>query len=449
LAQLIVFASWTPISVAPDEDYHHNLAVQVEVQRNAPFWQPRDTERTYGLGPVSVNAHLYHQLSGFLLALKPSGLGSYVWLRFWNIVVALATLLVTWRAARAACEQDWRGAAAVVLLVSSTLMWVFLGATVSYDNLTNFLGTLALAVLWNHVKAPTLASFSILAGISAFGALVKIVFVPLGGIIVLLAGVANILAWKRRKRQDLGSEASNKKESRRKGLVLTAASVGFAIFFGSAALLKYGSNIVLHKSFTPGCEAVMPAQTCERRFNQYRDAKERERLHESAPRIPFPLFVKKYVAEVDSQWDDLHGYVYVRVRTPWWRTALFWVAVVGGGIVAWRGQWRPWSDPPWATVALATALYAACVLAVNWRGYLEHGVFGVSIHARYFFPVYLGLALMALAPAFRVQTSSRFRTAIVAVVFVSQFLRGPLDAGERLKKEILAEFHRPIVSEPQ
>jgi hypothetical protein len=316
-------------------------------------------------------------------------------------------------------------------------MWLFLGGMAHYDNLTNLLAVTGLGLLFAHVRSPSVVRAAALAAVCATGMLVKIVFLPLAFFLLAIAFVASVAALRdRRHKGNAWATALGWPSGRRSRMGAIALMIA-ALTLGAAAANQYSTNVLRYGAITPRCDSVLDPAVCEKRYTQFRVAKTRIRENAGNPRMPLPVFVTRYVGEMDRQWDDIHGYVFLRVRTPAWRTIAFWLAVFAGAGSAYRVGWRPWRDAVWGSAALVSLLYFLVLVSENWLGYRVQGAFGVAIHARYLYPVYLALAVVALLPVYRAPTSSRARWAVLALVAGSQFLRGPVDAGGAMREKIL------------
>ena len=96
--------------------------------------------------------YLYHWLMGRLLALCPfTGADALVFLRVVNVGLSLLTLMFAQRAVALFATSPVERLV-FLLMLTNTLMFTFLSASVSYDNLANLLAALSFCSLFGYCR---------------------------------------------------------------------------------------------------------------------------------------------------------------------------------------------------------------------------------------------------------------------------------------------------------
>ena len=184
LARALFLALEIAPGIPPDESTH--LGRVLAYARVA--WLPADGPETYALGALQHAPPLYYLLMGKLLALKPGAVEPLVFLRIANVLLGVTCAYCAYRCAGQISGNPLARLLAL-LLVTNTLMFTGLSASVNYDNLANLLGALAIAALLAFLKAGGVAG--LVVGVVALlaGALTKVAFLPLAGLCLVMVAV--------------------------------------------------------------------------------------------------------------------------------------------------------------------------------------------------------------------------------------------------------------------
>lgn len=443
LVRLLYFAVFIAPGVPPDEPTHVGIAsLYAESALGV-----EDTPASYRYGLVTHVPFLYHLVLGKLSLLNVFGVNELLFLRLLNVTLSVLTLGLAWRLAHRLTDR-----ASVrllfLVLVSNTLMYTFLGAAVSYDNLVNLLAVAALLSLVAFLHQGGPAALLSFVACNALGALTKLSFLPLtlllGGVLVLerrrqLAGDLRVLlAWLHRRRPGRLALA---------GLTLVAAV--------SSAWL-YGGNLLRYGRLVPTCEQVLSLEACRENrifargwiLRQYRtgnltygaavaatgsishpgDREHTLRLlrNERSWQLsrPRPLPPWDYMGRV---WDlamkptlfGIQAHVSM-LKGPW--SLLPYNVVLVAAFLLWIRQTR-WhgEERLWCLLALVVFLYFVVLVGVhNYSDYLTTHAPFLGVQGRYLFPVlvpaYL-VAARALLGSWGRKTQIAV-AALVAVVFV-------------------------------
>jgi len=174
LFRLLYFATHISFGVPPDEVTHFGIC-QVF---SKTFLLPENSEETYSLGLVTNVPYLYYFIMGKFLKLNFFPISDLIFLRFLNCLLSFATVVFGYRWMRL-ITSDRIAQVLFVILITNTPMFSFLGAAVSYDNLTNLFAVTGLYYLHLFLQNPNFNKF-LLFGISLLGgALTKPAFLPL------------------------------------------------------------------------------------------------------------------------------------------------------------------------------------------------------------------------------------------------------------------------------
>jgi hypothetical protein len=160
--------------VPPDEVTHFGRS---RVFSHFSF-MPQNSPETYEFGLVTNIPWLYYWVMGKLLELNFFGIPDLIFLRLLNVPLAFATVYFVWRILRLLTD-DRLSQLLLVVAMTNTIMFTFLSASVSYDNLTNLLAAMSvyyLLAFFKHRRGDLLAA-SLLC--QTAGGLTKITFLPL------------------------------------------------------------------------------------------------------------------------------------------------------------------------------------------------------------------------------------------------------------------------------
>ena len=186
--RLFFFASHISHYAPPDETTRFALC-QVF---SKTLLLPKNSEETYSLGLVTHIPYLYYFIMGKCLKLNFFPVSDLVFLRFINCLLSFATVVYGYKWIRLVtpnriCHLLF------VILITNTAMFSFLGAAVSYDNMTNFFAVTALYYLHIFFKNTDTSSFLLFVVSLLGGALAKKTYLP------LILAYLGILIFRQRK----------------------------------------------------------------------------------------------------------------------------------------------------------------------------------------------------------------------------------------------------------
>jgi len=241
-ARLLALAVAIDPSVPPDETTHVGRVLAYATTWGIPAPGPEN----HALGLLGERPFLYYWVMARVHSLASLVFGDGLLpLRLANAALAFATAVCGLRFVRVVAPGQPLTHVVFLVLLTNTLMFTGVAASVSYDNGANLLGAAAfyhLARFCRDRDPRDLASLAIAAGL---GCLAKRSFLPVAAL--LAVG----LAWHERRRlRQLPARAAGAGGLRVAALALVAA----------ANLWLYGGNLIEYGRLVPGFEQVVGAE---------------------------------------------------------------------------------------------------------------------------------------------------------------------------------------------
>ena len=407
--RLLFYALTISTNMPPDETTH------LELSRifSKVFFLPQNSPETYEYGLVTNIPWLYYWIMGKLLALNFLGIPELLFLRLLNIPFAFATIYFVRRMFRLITD-DRLSQILLIVAMTNTIMFSFLSAFVTYDNLTNLLAAMAVYYLLAFFKTRSgdLLVASLLC--QMVGSLTKITFLPL----VLILNILLVIHEFKNIRMLPGALLGYFKAEgwRRWGLIL-------GIFLGLAMNVQlYGGNYYYYGSPAPEMSAVLPPDKAMQNriaarnmiFSQFKEGRiSREEALGIASQIKHPgdradtmYLIDNYIAL---------RYYHIEPLGPLAYTAL-WVWQMSAGIFGIFGHGEMFNSGPaiWPFAALGVLIFLGilirwrpshaewlptCLMAIaafyglfllyyqTYPVYIETGSLGLTAQGRYLFPV--------------------------------------------------------------
>ncbi len=409
LLELLFFSITISPYVPPDESTHFGLSRIF----SKVLLLPENSPDTYAHGLVTNIPWLYYWTMGKLLSLNVFGLHDLLFLRLLNIPFAFATVYFVWRILRLMTD-DRLSQVLLIVAMTNTIMFSFLSAFVTYDNLTNLLAAMAVYYLLAFFKyrSGDLLAASFLCQLA--GSLTKLTFLPL----ILILNVLLILHEFRGLRLLPGAAlAWFKAADWRRTALIIGTIAGLAL---NAQL--YGGNYYHYRDLDPEMSEVLsPEIAMQNRiearnmiFSQFKEGRiSREEALVLALQIRHPgdradaMYLIDNYTDLRSKKIELEGPLsYLAFWVQHMSAGIFGIfghlqmfnqgptiwpfavlaILTGIGIVI---RWRP-SDAAWLPTCLMVIIvfYALFILFyVNYPTYLDTGAIGLTVQGRYLFPV--------------------------------------------------------------
>jgi hypothetical protein len=407
--RLLYFAVNISPYIPPDEVTHFGVC---KIFSKA-FLLPGNSPDSYQYGLVTNIPWLYYWIMGKLLVLNIFGMSDIVFLRILNIPIAFATVYYVWRLVRLLSE-DRLTEVLVVVAMTNTLMFSFLSASVSYDNLTNLLAAMAIYYLFAFFKERSVYQLAVSLLCLLGGCLTKITFLPLAVILVILFVLREIRKFPR---LPAACKECLKLPGRRGSLVLAGIIVGLAL-----NVHLYGGNYVKYGTVNPAVEAVLPLEKAMQYrltarnhiFNLFKQGKITiEKAREMATQITHPGdregaigLVENYAYAQQVGFRPIGPFPYTAMWILQMLSTSFGIKahigmpnhgfsfipltlLVLSVLTAYVVRWRPW-DLDWlpSTLMGISVCYAAFLLIkINYSNYIDSTDIVLTVAGRYIFPV--------------------------------------------------------------
>jgi hypothetical protein len=350
---------------------------------------------------------------GRLLTVNIFGISDLLFLRFFNILFAFATIYFVWRMLRLLTD-DRLTQILLIVTMTNTIMFSFLSASVSYDNLTNLLAAMAVYYLLAFFKDRSCNMLAASIFCQLAGCLTKNTFLPLVliiNILLLIHEFKNLRAIPSALKDYIHASG------------IHGLSLIFVILVGlSLNIQLYGGNIVHYRNLAPGMSEVltpkiaMQQRTCaqhmiftafkEGRISFYTALEMASHIRHAGDRRDTIGLIKNYAVNKYRGTQLLSPLAYIG---PWslrmmatifgilghinmlnmWPTILPFVALMimtGLSIlIRWRIRKAEWLPTFLAVIAVFYGIFL--MYAVNYRIYLYYECFDNALQGRYIFPV--------------------------------------------------------------
>jgi hypothetical protein len=407
--RLLYFAVTISPYVPPDEVTHFGTCTVF----SKIFLLPENSPESYQFGLVTNIPWLYYWIMGKLLLLNFFGMSDLVFLRLLNIPIAFATVYYVRRLVRLLTE-DRLTELLVVVAMTNTLMFSFLSASVSYDNLANLLAAMSIYYLFAFFQERTAHLLALYLLCILAGCLTKITFLPLA---VMLAVLFVLREIRQIPRLPAACKEYLKLPGRRGTVVLAGILVGLVL-----NIHLYGGNYVNFVTINPGVETVLPLEKAMQHrltarnhiLNLFKQGKITiDKAREMAAQITHQgdrndtiTLVENYAYAQQAGFKPLgpapytaiwilqmlstsfglkahigmpnHGFSFI----PLTLLILF---VLAACVV----RWRPW-DLNWlpaSLVAVSVGYAAFLITRINYPNYIDSTDIVLTVAGRYIFPV--------------------------------------------------------------
>lgn len=408
-ARLLYLACAISPFVPPDEVSHFGIC---RVFATVPFL-PENLPDSYQYGLVTNIPWLYYWIMGKLLFLNFTGIHDLVWLRLLNIPLAFGAVWYAGRTLRLLTD-DLLTLLLLVVAMTNTMMFTFLSASVSYDNLANLLATMSVYYLLAFFRTREGSHLALCLICQLAGCLTKSSFLPLVPILLSLLLIKEI----RQLSVLPGVLVRSLRGLRWRGtllacLVLVGLVLNLQLYGGN--YFRYGKLKLEMYDVLP-FESVMHNSLSARNmilalFQDGRVTKEQAiamsaRIEHPGERIDTVTMVRNYeqfktsgsppmgLATYAALWTrrmaagifGVQGHLAMPANWPTAAALAFLGVLTLAGFIRSRRSWGAGGIP--ASLATIAGSYAIFLLYwVNYRGYLENGSFSLALQGRYLFPV--------------------------------------------------------------
>lgn len=386
---LVVFSSYCLFlalnlkpGLIPDEPAHFVFSKHFSTTLGIP----PDTFETYSLGwYIEQNPFLYYWINGRIINLinfiypKATDFELLISLRLFSVIYAMGIVVFCLLLSKEVIQHKWWQLLPIFLL-TNTLMFVFISAGVTYDNLANLFCMAGIYFLVRVLKNKHFQRNSLGWMISiSLGTLVKYTILPLA-----LAMSLSWLVYLIRCRRKIFPIMI-------KGVKTITLSIIFvSLLIGN--FLIYGINLIQYQSLTPPCREILLETQCDLSvYNQRHEEMALDKkltIPESVSQgYPTPL---RYIF-VDWPYHLLlrsfglsgHKAYFPYHLISYYQILFYWMAILGLFSLIF------WGSPSFIGLNLIgiTAFYALILLFKDYNSELVYGFRQVAVQGRYFFPV--------------------------------------------------------------
>lgn len=384
IGQALYFAVTIAYQIPPDEIYHVERTIfQYRIFPN-PFLA--DSTETFKHGAISTWTYIYHYLlSPFLLITKLfPDMNAVLYLRILNVCISTLNLYIGLLLIKKLTNNKIIQLICIGIL-TNILMFVFISGSVSYDNLTNLLGTASFYVLYKLFKKPKLKYIIILCIVNLCNMLVKSSTIPL--FILQIIGVAYFYKSALLKPVTLYTNLF-------KSTLYTIdyVLIFLTIIFVLLNIHLYGGNYIRYNSpITPKEADVLennPEYTEYLKSYSPHSNYELQQTKHLRKKMNILEFSQKYSREVVKRSIGImaHKSIYQDEYISLVSYIVIFVSILLLGL-----QYRRYSKAQQVLIII-TFLYLLIVLYINYkRSYEPTHMFGLALQGRYNFPVLIPL----------------------------------------------------------
>lgn len=381
--QTLFFALTIKEGVPPDEGYHIKLSQMYS--RN--FTRPVNFEGSFYLGNIEDIPFLYHWLSGRVLNLKNIILpkvNDVTVLRMFSVIISVLNLFLAYKIVKK-ITKDKLIHILVITMLTNTLMFVFISASVGYDPLVFLFSFLSIFLGLELLEKSSLKTLFFLAVSILLGMLTKISFLPLA----LIAGLFVLVdVFKKRKKylKEI-KDCFNNKE----GLKFIVGGIVAICLLLFLVFNLYLGNVLKYGSLEPSCVQVMELENCMEsgQFASYLG------LYEMAPpreqRIEPYWYIPHWVYLMTDRIYGILGHKSMSLSYAQFMRYFF-VGVMG--LLLFIRKYN--SENSKQNFLFVISLFYSLILMfyVNYQGYLSHGILHAAVQGRYLFPVIVPIYIL-------------------------------------------------------
>ncbi len=249
---ILLLAFKLKMGISPDSYYH----LDVSQAYSTTLFRPENSPDTYQWRDITRIAYLYFWINGRILNINNGVIDEVILLRIVNIIYSVGTVYITYLLSKEIFKKKWQRILPIVLL-TNTLMFVFLSSSINYDNLANLLSVVTIFFFVKFVKSKLdFRQLLLMILFLCLGTLTKYTILPLALILVILSGIHIF-----RLRENLKGIKIQKEFL----LLIPILILGFL------NLELYGTNILKYGGLEPECNQILTHDQCLLNGVYYRD----------------------------------------------------------------------------------------------------------------------------------------------------------------------------------
>lgn len=413
----LFFAFRVGAGVMPDEEGH----LLFSQTYSTTFGIPQDTPKTMVSGwAIAYNPFIYYWINGRVInlvqGLNPDVIpdGIRLTLRLLNLAYSSVTLWIAYLLSRELFLEEWWHLLPPFLL-SQVMMFSFLSAGISYDNLANLFATIGLLFFVRFfTREQGTRNLALSAVFLGLGCLTKVTIVPLAGLVVL--AYFGLQIWRSRHYQ----------VNRIKNQPSWFLTVVLVLVM-TANIYLYAGNLLRFQGLTPECREVFAAQFCH-----ITPFAERARISALPEKLTISESIRQgypnpvtyfFLSWVPDMIHRIHGILAHLSHFP----HLVVKVLYGLMFVYLLFGFPTWSAIPKIELALLFIFtaYALLVFYTNYQDELLYGFKQIGMHGRYLFPVIL-IAYLLMTRILINLSDRKIKYAILGLTLITFILSGPI-----------------------
>lgn len=408
----LFFAVSIKFGIAPDETHHYNSIQYYANNSLDPALDRQDSD--FALGSIVTDvSYLYYYLMSFIYRLAETvNVDTVLALKFVNILLGIGSLVcLNYIAKTLKITKKVRLAA--IFLIASIPMFMFISASINYDNLVIFMSVLAVAITLSLREKFTLAKIMGLLAIVFLGPIVKKAFLAVS---VVIGAYILYSLFKNR------SEATNQIKNlyiKNKaklcvfGLILLIPVLMFSV--------KYGSNIINYKSTEPKCDKVLTHQQClenpiyERTDNYNKQTVTKQPTSEDKYLVAWiNLMVSRtYGIFGHKNFEHVSAVAALTVIAAYMLIIFFFRKI----------SFKSFKS---TIIPVLFFFYMAALIYTNYKSYVKRGDISLAVQGRYALPVLLPFILFVISLYNSTLRKKTYQYSLIALIIIFSIVSGPL-----------------------
>lgn len=251
----VFFAITVNYGIPPDENYHFTFIRAFAENSFSPFLDINNNYFVLYDMTVKTPFFLYHYLLSFPYQIVKDSEHAYIALRLLNVALGIITLWIVLNITKA-LKISALARNMTIFVLSNTLMFTFLFASISYDNLFTLLSVAGVYLLLKLIQKITAKDLLLFLIVIAAGFLIKINFLPMA--LSLIA----VFLWKYFK--NLRRVFNNFKKTYSKNRTLNSFLVLILFILSLSILNSYVGNFMTYKTPFPKCVQIQSVESCQK-----------------------------------------------------------------------------------------------------------------------------------------------------------------------------------------
>lgn len=383
-AQTIFFAFNIKEDLPPDEFYH----VKLSQIYSSTLSVPGNSEETYFLGEIAHVPFLYHWLGGRVINIKNAifpTLEDFLVLRLFSVIIGTLNLFLAYKIIRL-ITRDRLAYCLFMIMLSNTLMLVFISGSASYDPLSVCFPLLTIYLGLKLFKSHSI-NFLFFFFISILlGIMTKVTFLPFG-----LVNILFFLIHELKYRKDY-LEQIKKRFNNKKSLLFIIMSLLLTFFFFLIVCDLYVTNLVTYKSIRPDCALVIGKENCMKNI-EYKGYYELEKI---APPKEERLNLYWYIPHwINLVLDRTYGiFTSSKMTLSYNAFASYLLCLVSSAILFIRRFDRKQVEHVYFSLIIIVYLLVLMIFT-NYEMYLSNGIIHAAVQGRYIFPILVPIYVLA------------------------------------------------------